>query len=366
MSTGIKILVVDDSALMRRALTSTLSEIVGAEIRAVRNGAEALSTIEAWSPDVVTLDVNMPVMDGLTCLSEIMTRFPTPVVMVSSITSKDSEATLEALSMGAVDIIEKPDGTVSKRLDAIGGAIRRTVKTAARARIPSVRARGPARAPKPATPAPKTRAPSARAPRPVGAGTQSADRIVLIGISTGGPNALEQLIPELPGDCPVPIVVAQHMPGNFTSSFARRLDERSAVKVVEASRAQPLEPGTAYIIHGGGDGLVQQRLGRPIIQPVSPDSNFAWHPSVDRLVASTMKVYDPSKVLGVLMTGMGDDGAETMAELKSRGGHTIAESEQTAIVYGMPRELVERDGATEVVELPRIHRRITSWVGRGR
>lgn len=354
-SSGPRILVVDDSALMRRALSSILEQIPGAAVRTARNGQDALTEIERWQPDVVTLDVNMPVMDGLTCLSQVMTSFPRPVVMVSSITTKDSEATLEALSMGAIDVIEKPDGTVSRRLDELGHTIRRTVRGAARAKLPAARARPPA---EPRVPEPTRRAPSRQSS--IGPG-RGGDRVVVLGISTGGPNALEAVVPALPGDLPVPVVVAQHMPANFTASFASRLDARSEIAVVEARRTTPLEPGRVYIVHGGGDAVLRKRLGRFVLEPLPVDLQYSWHPSVERLAASALETYDPRHVLGVLMTGMGDDGARAMTELRKRGGHTIAESEVSAVVYGMPRELVERGGASEVVELAEVAHRIVSW-----
>lgn len=353
---GPKILVVDDSALMRRALTDILERITGAEVRVARNGQEALDLIPKFEPDVVTLDVNMPVMDGLTCLSHIMTQFPRPVVMVSSITTKDSEASLEALSMGAIDIIEKPDGTVSKRMDTIANAIRRSVRGASKARVPVARAKAPAARPRADTSTPR--------PKLARSGAV-CDRVVLIGISTGGPNSLESVIPVLPANLPVPIVIAQHMPPTFTPSFARRLDSISDIHVTEAVKPTPLEPGTAYVIHGGGDAILKKRVGRLVVEAVPAEKRFPWHPSVDRLTASALEVYEPEKVLGVLMTGMGDDGASTMTELRRRGGHTIAESEKTAIVYGMPRELAEQGGAVEIVDLERIARRIIAWAEGG-
>lgn len=352
-----KILVIDDSALMRRALKEILEEIPGAEVRSARNGQDGLTEAEAWKPDVITLDVNMPVMDGLTCLSHLMTENPRPVVMVSSITTKDSVPSLEALSMGAVDVIEKPDGTVSRRLGELGDTIRRKVKVAARARVGRARKAPPVVARAPARPASK----ATPAPRPPG---RSKERLIVIGVSTGGPGALDHIVPGLPADLDCPVIIAQHMPGNFTGSFAQRLDAICAVPVVEATKLTKLDPGHVYLIHGGNDGVVQRKLGRIVLDVVPTTREWTWHPSVGRLVASVLEAVPPTAVLGVMLTGMGDDGAKEMHELARRGGHTIAESESSAVVYGMPRELVERGGAKEVSDISDVSPRIRSWLRR--
>lgn len=360
-----RILVVDDSALMRRALSEILGVLPNSEVRTARNGKEALDLVNTFDPKVVTLDVNMPVMDGLTCLSHIMTESPRPVVMVSSITSEDSEPTLEALSMGAVDVVEKPGGTVSRRMDEIGDHIRRVVSGAVRAK-PSARVRrrkeptsrvtrGESRPPKSGASA---RASSTRAKS---LGRTRQNNLILIGVSTGGPAALEEVLPHLPAELGAPVVVAQHMPKNFTGSFARRLDGKCALQVVEAVDVVPLEPNTIYIIHGGGDAVIERRLGTLVLAPKPFDPQHTWHPSVDVLVGSALKVHPPEQTLGVLLTGMGNDGAKAMAELHRRGGWTLAESESSAVVYGMPRELVALGGAAEVCDLSGIAERIRSW-----
>jgi two-component system chemotaxis response regulator CheB len=350
-----RILIVDDSALMRRALGEILKGLPQAEIETARNGEEALRVIPGFEPDVVTLDVNMPVMDGLTCLSHIMAEHPRPVVMVSSITAEDSVPALEALAMGAVDVIEKPGGTISRRLDEIGDAVRATVRGAARARLRPARMR-----PRPVRQDPRP-APSMPPGPPAG-----AERVVVVGVSTGGPAALEQLVPELPEAVSAPVVIAQHMPSTFTRSLAERLDRRSAVRVVEADRSTPLEPGRVAVIRGGGDAVFERRLGRAVLSPRPPAPDAAWHPSVDRLVRSALEVFVPEAILGVLLTGMGDDGAAAMTTLHDRGGWTVAEAESSAVVFGMPRALAARGGAGEVVDLSRVGERIRAWCDRRR
>ncbi len=350
-----KILVVDDSALVRRALTEILALLPRAEVLTARNGEEALAQLATFDPDVVTLDVNMPKMDGLTCLAHIMNDSPRPVVMVSSITAADSIPALEALSMGAVAVLEKPGGSVSRHLGDIGEEIRRSVLAASKARVrkPTASFRG-STPPRPAMPR--------ESPRVRGAPVSGS--IVLIGVSTGGPAALEVVLPNLPSDIGCPVVVAQHMPGTFTKSFAARLDQHCGLTVVEVDRPVPLAANTVHIIHGSSDGLIERRLGRPTLVPVATDPKYPWHPSVDRLVASALEVCDPASMLGVLLTGMGDDGAKTMTELSARGGHTIAEAESSAVVFGMPRELARRGGAKEVRDLGRIADAVASWAAK--
>lgn len=363
-----KVLIVDDSALMRRALSEILGEIAGVEIRTARNGAEALEQVKRWEPSVVTLDVNMPVMDGLTCLSHIMAEAPCPVVMVSSITSENSGPALEALSMGAVEVVEKPDGSVSRRIKEIGNDIRRVVKGAARARARARRTevesrpRHETRPKLRARPQPKTRAAEPAARRAARSGASARYQTILLGVSTGGPSALEQILPRLPSDLEAPIVIAQHMPPAFTGSFAARLNAASELTVCEVSKVTPLEPGHAYVINGGYDGVLEKRLGRVVLKPVPIDANYYWHPSVERLVLSALEVLDAERTMGVLLTGMGNDGAKAMAELHNQGGYTIAEAESSCVVYGMPRELIELKGADEIVDISSVAARIRATV----
>jgi two-component system chemotaxis response regulator CheB len=226
-----KLLIVDDSALMRKCLRE-IFEVGGKfEIVTAKNGREALAQIELHNPDVVTLDINMPEMDGLTCLSEIMTKSPRPVVMVSSITSKGAQATLEALELGAVDFVEKPGGTVSLNIETVRKEL--IVKVEAAARSKPRRTRGLVQRVRQA-------ADSRPKPRP-SAPADGVGGVVVIGVSTGGPRTLEDILPELPADFPWPVVVAQHMPGAFTNSFAARLDKICALHVVEVTSALPLK-----------------------------------------------------------------------------------------------------------------------------
>jgi two-component system chemotaxis response regulator CheB len=347
-----KVLIVDDSALMRKCLRDICESTGRFEVVTARNGLDALTQIENHNPDVVTLDVNMPEMDGLTCLSEIMTKSPRPVVMVSSITSKGAQATLEALEYGAVDFVEKPGGTVSLNIDSISREIIGKIQAAARSK--PRRSRSLVQRIRRVT----ETTPRAR-PAVLREGAAGA---IVIGVSTGGPRTLEDILPELPPTLPWPVIVAQHMPGAFTNSFAARLDKICALHVVEVSSPMPLKSGHIYIGRGDADLVVDTRLGRTIVNSVKQDEQFLWHPSVERLVRSAMRVLEPSRIIAVELTGMGNDGAEAMTALKKAGGRTIAEHESTAIVNGMPAELIRLGGAGVVLPSPKIAHQLTSWI----
>jgi two-component system chemotaxis response regulator CheB len=341
----ISILVVDDSALMRKLLGVIFAEAGDCEVRFARNGAEALDLLQSYHPDVITLDIHMPQMDGLACLDRIMVEHPCPVVMVSSLTAAGADATLEALGLGAVDFIAKPDGAISLTIHEMAPELMEKVRTAARTKLrTSLRLRERlrhqvGRMP----PAPRRRAAAAPA---------LGDGLVLIGTSTGGPPALEAVLGPLPATFPWPILVAQHMPSAFTGPLARRLDGLCAITVAELLQPALLRPGCAYIGRGNADMVVSRRRGDLIAMATPAQPAYPWHPSTDRLVRSAMEHLPASQLIGVLMTGMGSDGAAAMALLHAQGGKTIAESEETAIVWGMPGELVKAGGADWVAPLP--------------
>jgi two-component system, chemotaxis family, protein-glutamate methylesterase/glutaminase len=347
-----KVLIVDDSALMRKCLREICESTGKFEIVTARNGRDALSQIDAHDPDVVTLDVNMPEMDGLTCLSEIMAKAPRPVVMVSSITSRGAQVTLEALEYGAVDFVEKPGGTVSLNIDSIAAMIVRKIEAAARAK-PRLARTTAQRVRRPAQPRPSVRPSTER---------EGATGAVLVGVSTGGPRTLEDILPELPSDLPCPVVVAQHMPGAFTGSFAARLDRICDLHVVEVTGPMPLRNGHIYIGRGDADVIIDTRLGRTIVNSVAQDEQYLWHPSVERLVRTAMRTLNPERLVAVQLTGMGNDGAEAMTELRKAGGRTIAEHESTAIVNGMPAELIRLGGAQLVLPSTNIAKQLTCWL----
>lgn len=356
-----KVLVVDDSALMRRLLSTVLVQ-EGHEVTTARNGREGVERLVEWQPDVVTLDINMPEMDGLTALSLMMQARQTPVVMVSSLTEQGALATVEALALGAVDFIAKPGGTISLSIDQISAQLLQKVRTAARSRLrrPTTRPTPGSRTASPPN-TPPVRAPASPGSR-LGTSAATLPGLVVIGVSTGGPRTLEDILPQLPGDFPWPVLLAQHMPGNFTRAFAQRMDQQCALRVVEASAQQPIEPGHIYVGRGDTDMVVAERLGRLVVLPHPETPGHLWHPSVDVLMESAMRVMPAQKLVGVLLTGMGYDGARAMAALKSAGGRTIAESEETAVVFGMPSELIERGGASVVLPCGEVTRQLRHWI----
>lgn len=369
----LKVLVVDDSALMRKHLT-TLLKAEGFEVQIARTGREALTELSFFKPDVVTLDINMPEMDGLTALAHIMTERPTPTVMVSSLTERGALATLEALALGAVDYIAKPGGTISLSIDAISSSIVQKVRAASEARIRGRAGRGDrATAAMPAAlSASASAAASARAslvkdaaPRkrtyPV---SGSPFGLVLIGVSTGGPRTLEEVLPFLPANLPWPVLVAQHMPPSFTASLAARLNGLCPLEVREGASMEELQPGRIYIARGGCDMVVAQRGSKLVIvnRPESPA--HTWHPSVELLVQSAAELVPAEKLIAVQLTGMGHDGAQAMTELRKAGGRTIAESDETAVIFGMPAELIKRGGAECILPSGKIAQQIRQWIGR--
>src|SRR5664279_239092 len=344
-----RVLVVDDSALMRRHIREMLERDGAFEVFTARNGAEALEQTRLVDPHVVTLDVNMPVMDGLTCLRHLMEEMPRPVVMVSSLTEEGAMATLEAFALGAVDFVPKPGGTVSLNIDSVADEVRAKVAAAAGAHIGGAR-----RLQERLQRQHRRRPATVRQPRlTVG--------VVLIGSSTGGPGVLGDVIGGLPGDFPLPIVVAQHIPASFSGPLAARLNSECAVRVEELSGLRTLEPGLALIARGEADVVFGRRNGGVVARPV-PSDGHRWHPSVDRMVRSSADCFPPDQILAVELTGMGDDGAEAMAELHRGGARTIAESEESAVVFGMPAELIRRGGASTVLPAEDIARQLRDWV----
>ncbi|QIK36667.1 chemotaxis-specific protein-glutamate methyltransferase CheB [Caldichromatium japonicum] len=355
----IRLLIVDDSALMRRQLSQLFEAQSDFIIRTARNGREAVEENRAWLPDVLTLDINMPEMDGLTALAAIMAERPVPVVMVSSLTEKGALATFEALALGAVDYIAKPGGTISLSIETIESELVAKVRAAARARLKfgkgsslAERLRREREERQTAKPAFVRRSPAA----------QEAEGLVIIGVSTGGPSTLEEILPQLPADYPFPIIVAQHMPAAFTGPFAQRMDQLCALNVVEVNRPLEVKPGTIYLGKGGADVVVTVRAGRLLVLAKPEDRRYLWHPSVEVLGRSVLEHCEVSHVIGVMLTGMGYDGADAFAEIKRQGGRTIAEAEETAVVFGMPRELIERGGASLILPAHQIAAQLINWV----
>lgn len=321
MSKRVKVLIVDDSAVIRQLLSMLLSE--DPEIEVVGTAGDPLiarDRIKALNPDVVTLDVEMPNMDGVTFLRKIMALRPMPVVMISTLTQAGAEITLEALEIGAVDFIAKPTHDVANGLAEIAGDLQTKIKSAARARV------GVRHAPV----QPKQRVLS----------SGGGERIVAIGASTGGVEALKSVLMRLPADCP-PVLVTQHMPPRFTAAFAERLNRECPMRVSEAKHNDPIEAGHVYIAPGAFH-LELVRAGGHFHCALSDAPAVSGHrPSVDVLFSSFARVAGKSAV-GAILTGMGKDGAEGLLAMRKAGATTLGQDEASSLIYGMPRVAFER------------------------
>ena len=339
----IRVLVVDDSALMRQFISDILNsdariEVVGT----ARDGKDALAQIKTLQPDIVTMDVEMPKMDGLKALEEIMRTSPMPVIMVSSMTQEGAEVTMKALAAGCVDFIGKPSGTISLNIREIGQELIDKVIAASTARI--------------RTPLLKPTLPPAsdfrRMAPPVNINTARRD-IVAIASSTGGPMALSELLPKLPKKFPVPIVITQHMPREFTSSFAKRLNDTSQIEVVEGFDGLALKPGRAVIAPGGYHLLIKRRAGTAVCGLSDSPPVLSVKPAANVMFQSVANEYG-GNVLCVILTGMGRDGTDGAVTLHKKGAYVIAESQKTCVVYGMPKAAFDAGIVDEVLALNEI------------
>ena len=340
----VRVLVVDDSAYVRKVVTQMLGrspfiEVVGT----ARDGEEALEMAAELNPDVITCDLNMPLMDGVTFVREQMSRRPVAIVIIS-IAAGSGEQVLSALDAGALDFVQKPTALATERLMDMADELVEKVKAAALAPRRAVR-------PAPAQPGP---------PLPRRAGRGAFD-VLLLGVSTGGPQALKVIVPQLPADFPVPVAMVLHMPVGYTEMYAQKLNEMSLLHVVEAGEGQVVEPGMVFLAPAGRhlsfkrDGtVVRTHLDiRPLDTP--------HRPSVDALFQSAAEVYG-ERVLGVVMTGMGSDGRDGAAWIKARGGSILTEAEETCVVYGMPRSVVEAGLSDAAIPLDRLAQAIMERV----
>jgi two-component system, chemotaxis family, protein-glutamate methylesterase/glutaminase len=358
----IKVLVVDDSALVRKLFGKVLGDQPDFDVLFARTGLEALDLLTSFAPNVVTLDIQMPHMDGLECLRRIMIERPCPVVMVSSFTTEGVDITLDALRFGAVDFIAKPGGAISLHIDQFGPELVAKVRAAAEIKLKaSGRLRERVQRNTRRTSSTHQRKPEWKTDRPE-IRHISGPGLVLVGASTGGPPALEALLTALPASFPWPILIAQHMPASFTGALARRLDGICELSITEVARNMELQAGFAYIGRGNGDVIVTRRAGTLLAAPADAHASYLWHPSTDRLVMSALEHMPPQRLIGVLMTGMGNDGASSMSALHAKGGRTIAESEETAVVWGMPGELVKARAADWILPQSKIAARLQRMV----
>lgn len=337
---GPRVLVVDDSAVMRGQLRGALGS-AGYRVSTAQDGETALDRIVSDAPDLVTLDINMPRMSGLDVLDALrQTPSPPPVILISSLTEEGAEITLRGLALGAFDFVCKPGTSLSHGMSDLAAELLPKISAA----LAAPRRRSRCRA----SPAPAT-APLMPPPR---AGRDFP--VVLIGASTGGPGALETVLAGLGPRFAGAVVVAQHMPAAFTRVLAQRLDARVPIPVREADRRMPLAAGTCYIARGGADCILTGPAGQITVQPVVTGTGSLWHPSIDRLVRSALAVTGPPRLSGVLLTGMGDDGAAAFTELKAAGGSVIAEAEESCVVFGMSKRLIRSGGASEVLSAGKI------------
>ncbi|MBB4199729.1 chemotaxis response regulator protein-glutamate methylesterase [Rhodoblastus sphagnicola] len=362
MAKPIRVLIIDDSASVRQTLTQVLSRDPDIEVMAAASDPHvAARRIMEEVPDVITLDVEMPHMDGITFLKKLMAQHPIPVVMCSSLTTDGSETLLQALEAGAVDIIVKPKIGAADALAESGMMICDVVKAAARARLRAPGSRKPAarKGESYGEPPPKLTADAMLPPPRTGAMAKTTEIVVCVGASTGGTEALKELLMALPANAPG-MVIVQHMPEKFTAAFARRLDGLCEVSVKEAADGDPVLRGHVLIAPGGRHTLLERQGARYNVSVRDGPLVSRHRPSVDVLFRSAARSAGPNAV-GVIMTGMGDDGARGMLEMKQAGAFNIAQDEASCIVFGMPKEAINLGGVDRVVGLDNIAREVL-WI----
>ena len=344
MTEKIKVLIVDDSRMIRDVLTDILGEQPDIEVvGAAADAFQARDMIKDLEPDVITLDVEMPKMNGLEFLDKLMRARPMPVVMISAATERGSEVTFRALELGAVDFVTKPKLN-EQTPDDYGDLIAEKIRAAKSARL---------RAPRRANPEDTVTNMQAVVPkRPVPRGVKTSERLIAVGASTGGTEAIREFLIGMPQDCPG-IVIVQHMPENFTRMFAERLNGLCSINVKEAEHNDPIMPGCAYIAPGGKHLWVKRDEGQLLCKLSTEPPMNLHRPSVDFLFLSCAK-FVGADAIGVIMTGMGKDGAQGMVKMKEKGCYNIAQDEATSVIFGMPREAIELDAVHEVAPLQKL------------
>jgi two-component system, chemotaxis family, protein-glutamate methylesterase/glutaminase len=343
----IKVLIVDDSALVRQTLQDILTD--DPRIEVIGTASDPYVAVEKLKdnvPDVITLDVEMPRMDGLTFLKKIMTQHPIPVVICSSLAGKNTETALKALEYGAVDVIHKPAMGTKQQLKESCTLICDAVVAASRVRAKKISVE------KETLVQPKLSADVIIAKPKFDAMLQTTEKVVAVGASTGGTEALKDFLTALPPDCPG-IVIVQHMPEGFTAAFSKRLDSLCQITVKEAANNDTVLPGHALIAPGNHHLLLKRSGARYFVEIKDGPLVSRHRPSVDVLFRSTAR-YAGRNAIGVIMTGMGDDGAKGMLEMKEAGAYTIAQNEETCIVFGMPHEAIKLGGVDKILPLPSI------------
>ena len=349
MDRVLRVVVIDDSAYVRKVVREILSrspflEVVGT----ARDGREALDMVERLEPDVVTCDLIMPELDGVGFVREQMQRRPVPIIIMS-VAKETAEAALTALDAGAIDFVQKPTALASEKIFEVSSELIEKVKAAGHISLNRI----------PISPAPETR--STVEPVAKVAGSHSVDLVVL-GISTGGPQALKRLIPQLPEDFPVPVVMVMHMPVGYTEMYAAKLNEQSRLEVREAAEGDEIKPGRVFLAPAGRHTSLIRRTNGKIVTHLDARPFGTLHkPSVDVLFQSAAEVYG-KRVLGIVMTGMGSDGKQGAAWIKSQGGLVFTEAESSCVVYGMPSVVMEAGLSDKSVALEDMARAIREVV----
>jgi two-component system chemotaxis response regulator CheB len=363
---SLKVLVVDDSSFFRRRVSDIINAAPRLEVVDVAiNGKEAVEKALALKPDVITMDIEMPVMDGITAVREIMNAQPTPILMFSSLTHEGAKATLDALEAGALDFLPKKFEDIARNKDEAVSLLQQRVQQIAsrRALLRRTVTRRPISTPATTSKTPLTRenraaeAPQLAEPAVRFRSSGKSYQLTAIGTSTGGPVALQKILTKLPGNYPLPILLIQHMPATFTAAFAARLNSLCQITVKEAADGDLLQPGVAYLAPGGMQMMVEGRPGNTKIRVIDGGERMNYKPCVDVTFGSAAKIYH-DKVLSMVLTGMGADGREGARMLKSAGSTVWAQDEDSCVVYGMPQAVAKAGISTEDLPLDRIAERI--------
>ncbi|WP_324170923.1 chemotaxis-specific protein-glutamate methyltransferase CheB [Sulfurimonas sp.] len=346
-----KVLIVDDSALVRRQLTEII-QTLNFEIDIAKNGKEAVEKATSTQYDVITMDINMPVMDGIEAVKKIMRIKPTAILMISSLTIQDAEITMKAMDAGAIDYITKP-GTMNVGKAKNAQDIVELVKCLSS--IPKRRLQR-----KVNKSVNRERKVVAQSVEQIG-DSRDIQKVVLIGSSTGGPGLIEQICAGVPINYKYPICIVQHMPEKFTKVFSQRLNDSSVLDVHETTHDMELLPGNIYVARGGVHmNFAKKTSGKIVIREDKEKGDNFFQPSVNDMMSSALNIFDGENLIGVLLTGIGDDGADSMVKLKKAGAYTLGESEESATVYGMPRVAFEKGGVSEQLNFSDILKKIVT------
>ncbi len=330
-------LVVDDSFVMRKVITRMLEKDPQIEVAGTAgDGRDALEKVESLKPDVMTLDIEMPVMNGIDVLRQVMAKRPMPVIMMSALTKEGADITIEALNLGACDFVTKDLSGFTSPPAGVEGELINKVKNVAKNKAKYL----------------LKRLDALKKPVAFNSDKKIRHEILSIGASTGGPPALQHILSSLPGDFPIPVVIAQHMPKIFTQSFAQRLNALSRLEVKEAEDKEVLKAGVA-LVAPGDTHISLKRRGRDVVVEFVDGARFIYRPSVDLLLSTTAEAYE-SLSIGVILTGMGSDGLAGMKELKSKNGYVIAQNEETCVVYGMPKAVINANITDAVLPVDKI------------